>query len=144
MVCVEEIGSAAVHVGHHAGRDVAVRRQRRIVNLDRLPHIHQRRAVGTVIVNVDAADRADRSQHAVPGGLNHFVQERAELLHAAGDFPLHGIFDGLLARVRGVLHQLGDFHREPEKDRRDLRDIVRGARSAPRRCLPSGFRNSTG
>jgi len=30
-------------------------------------------------------------------------------------------------RVRGVLDELGDFHREPEEDRRDLRDVVRAA-----------------
>ncbi len=43
-----EIGSAAVTLNHAA----AIGRERRVVHLDRLPHVHQRRAAGIVIVNV--------------------------------------------------------------------------------------------
>ena len=81
-------------------------------------------------MNVVLAIALDRAQHAVAGGLNQFVEERAELFHAVGDFALHGIFDGFFARVGGVFDELGDFHREAEKYRRNCGDVVRGARAA--------------
>ena len=112
------------NVRDHAGRDVAIGGQRRIVNLDGLSDVHQRGARRHRHRERRTVDRADGSQHAVAAGLNHFVQEGAELFHAVGHFAFRGIFNGFVARVRGVLDELGDFHGEPEKNRRNLRDVV--------------------
>src|SRR5205807_5651791 len=73
---------------------------------------------------------ADAAEDAVAGGLHQLVEERAELLHAVGDFALGGIFDGAFAAGGGVFDQLRDFNREAEENRRDLRDVIRRAGAA--------------
>ena len=118
------------HTGHHRGRHVAVSGQRGVVDLNRLPGIDQRGAGRHRHGEHVAADGADGAQHAVAGGLNHFVEEGAELLHPVGYFALGRVLNGLFARVRGVLQQLGDFHRELEENRRDLRHVVSRSRAA--------------
>src|SRR5690242_21001903 len=51
------------------------------------------------------------------------VKKRTKLFHAVGDFALGGVFDGALAAGRRVFHQLRDFNREAEENRRNLRDV---------------------
>src|SRR2546427_10860200 len=72
----------------------------------------------------------DRAEDAVAGGLHQLVEERAELFHSVGDFALGRVFHGLLARVRGVLDEFGDFNGEAEENRRDRRHVVEGAGAA--------------
>ncbi len=52
------------------------------------------------------------------------------MLHAVGYFAFGGIFNGALAAGGRVFHQLGDFNRETEENRRNLRDVVDRAGTA--------------
>jgi len=75
-------------------------------------------------------DRGDRAEDAVAVRLHHFVEKRSELHHRVFHFALGGVLDGLFRRIAGVFDELGDFDGVPEKYRRDLRDVVDGARAA--------------
>ena len=116
--------------GHHVAR-AAVGGQRRVVHLNRLPDVNERRARRRGHRPGGAGKRADAAQHAVAGRLHQFVEERAELLHAVGYFALGGVFHRAIAAVRRVFHQLGDFNREAEENRRNLRHVIRRSRTAP-------------
>src|SRR5271155_1342897 len=123
-------GIGGNHRGGDAGGDVAVGGQRGVVNLNGLAGIDERRAAGYGHGESGAGHIADGAQHAVAGGLHQFVEEGAELLHAVGHFALGGVFDGPFTAGGGVLHELGDFNREAEENRRDLRDVIGRAGAA--------------
>src|SRR5882724_9540023 len=128
--------------GDHVG-GAAIGGQRRIVDLDRLADVDERRAWRRGHGPRGARERADRTEHTVTAGLHQLVEKRAELLHAVGHFAFGGIFDGAFAAGGRVLHQLGDFNREAEENRRDLRDVIRRAGTAPEiaavRVVRTGF-----
>ena len=119
-------------------RRSAIGGQRGVVNLHGLVVIEKLRAgrLGHPELRGDSrgqsggGDRADRAQHAVAVGLHHLVEKRAELRHGVFHFALGGVLDGFLRRIRGVFHQLGDFHGVPEKYRRHLGHVVERAGTA--------------
>ena len=123
-------GIGGEHSGRHAGGDVAIGGERGVVNLDGLAGIDERRAVRDGHRERGAGNGVDGAEHAVAGGLHQLIEEGAELFHSVGDFALGGVFDGAVTPGRRIFHQLRDFNREAEENRRNLRDVVSRAGAA--------------
>ena len=138
-VAVGESGGVGIHSNGLRGADgigrddvggATVGGQRRVVDLNRLADVNERRTGRRGHGPSRAGERAYGAEDAVAGGLHQLVEKRAELLHAVGHFALGGVFDGALAAGGRVFHQLRDFNREAEENRRDLGDIVGRAGAA--------------